>query len=239
METVIVAFVAGVLTVLAPCILPLLPVVVGGSLVGHEEDWRRPVIIATSLAGSVIIFTLALKASTSLLGVPPFVWQIIAGSLVILLGLTLLVPRLWEPLGARLNIRSGRLLGKAATRQGTAGAILTGAALGPVFNSCSPTYAFILAIVLPGSLAVGLSSITAYGVGLGLMLLLIGLLGQQAISRLGWATNPAGWFKRAVGVIFIAVGLFVLFGLDRQLQTLLVEQGWYDAISGFERSLLD
>lgn len=238
MEVVVVSFVAGVLTVLAPCILPLLPVVIGGTLAGEAKDWRRPMLIATSLGASVIIFTLILKASTTLLGVPTYVWQIIAGGLVILLGLTLLFPRLWEPLGARLNIGSGRLLGRAARQKGAGGAILTGAALGPVFNSCSPTYAFILAAVLPSSFGIGLTSIVAYAVGLAVMLLLIALLGQRLIARVGWATNPQGWLKRTVGFIFILVGLFVMFGFDRELQTYLVEQGWYDAVSGFERSLL-
>lgn len=239
MELVVVAFVAGVLTVLAPCILPLLPIVVGGAVVEGERNIKRPFVIATSLGVSVIVFTLLLKASTTLLGVPQYVWQLIAGGLVTLLGLTMVIPGFWEPLGARLNISSGRLLGKAGQKQGIAGAILTGAVLGPVFNSCSPTYAFILAAVLPTSLGVGLGSILAYAVGLALMLLLIALLGQRLIIKLRWATNPNGWFKRALGVIFILVGLFVASGLDRIVQTFLVEQGFYDAISEFERNLLE
>lgn len=238
MELVIVSFVAGILTVLAPCILPLLPIVIGGSVVGDEKDWKRPFVIAASLGVSVIVFTLLLKASTAFLGVPQYVWQLIAGGLVIILGLIMLFPRLWEPLGARLNIGSGKLLGKAGNQQGFGGAVLTGAALGPVFNSCSPTYAFILAAVLPSSLGVGLSSIVAYAIGLALMLLLIALLGQRLIAKLRWATNPNGWFKRFIGILFILVGLFVMFGLDRVVQTFLVEQGFYDAISEFERSLL-
>lgn len=238
MELVVVAFVAGVLTVLAPCILPLLPIVIGGSVVNGERDVKRPFVIAASLGVSVIAFTLLLKASTAFLGIPHYVWQIVAGGLVVLLGLVLLFPKLWEPLGARLNISSGKLLGRAGQKQGTGGAILTGAALGPVFNSCSPTYAFILAAVLPTSLGVGLSAIVAYAVGLSLMLLLIGLLGQRLIAKLGWAVNPNGWFRKILGVIFIIVGLFVLSGLDRALQTYLVEQGVYDSISEFERSLL-
>lgn len=239
MELVIVSFVAGVLTVLAPCILPLLPIVLGGSLAGEVKDTKRPFIIAASLAVSVMVFTLALKASTVFLGVPPYVWQIVAGGLIIALGLSMIFPKLWEGMGARLNIASNRLLGKASLRPGVGGAVVTGAALGPVFNSCSPTYAFILAAVLPSSLSVGLSSIVAYAAGLMLMLLLIGLLGQQLVRKLGWAVNPKGWFKRGIGIVFILVGLFVLTGLDRQLQAYLVEQGFYDAISGFERSILE
>lgn len=238
MELIIVAFVAGVLTVLAPCILPLLPVVIGGSVVGDEKDWKRPFVIAASLGLSVVLFTLLLKATTALLGVPIIVWQLIAGGLVILLGATLLFPKLWAMVGGRLDIQSNKLLGKAGQKRGMTGAVLTGAALGPVFNSCSPTYAFILAAVLPSSLTAGLSAIVAYALGLSLMLLLIGLLGQRLVAKLGWAVSPNGWFRKILGVIFIAVGLFVLFGFDKIVQTYLVDQGFYDAISEFERNLL-
>jgi cytochrome c-type biogenesis protein len=238
METVIiVSLIAGALTILAPCVLPLLPIIVGGSVV-QDRDWRRPVVIAASLAVSVIAFTLLLKAGTALLGIPQYVWQIIAGSLIILLGLVLLFPKLWEPLSARLNLASGQLLGKAGKKRGFGGEILTGAALGPVFNSCSPTYAFILAVVLPSSVGVGLGSIVAYAIGMGLMLLLIGLLGQRLVAKLRWAANPNGWFRRVLGIVFILVGVFVAASLDRDLQSFILDQGWYNPIAEFERSLL-
>lgn len=237
MEVIILSFAAGALTILAPCILPLLPIVIGGS-VANERDLKRPFIIAVSLMASVIIFTLLLKASTVFLGIPQYVWQYIAGGLIILLGLTMIFPKLWEPIGNRLNIASNKALGKAGQKKGIGGAILLGAALGPVFNSCSPTYAFILAVVLPTSLGVGLGSVVAYAVGLGLMLLLVGLLGQRLIAKLGWAANPAGWFRRVLGIIFIVVGVLIATGLDRDLQSYVIERGWYDPLSSFERSLL-
>lgn len=237
-ELIIVAFVAGVLTVLAPCILPLLPLVLGGAALDGGRDWKRSVVIAASLGISVVVFTLLLKASTVFLSVPHSLWQMVSGGLVIFLGLTLLFPKLWEPFGARLNLASGKALGRAGQQQGLGGAVLTGAALGPVFNSCSPTYAFILAAVLPNSLAVGITSILTYAVGLALMILLIALLGQRLVAKLGWAVNPNGWFRRSLGGVFIVVGIFVASGLDRTLQTFLVEKGLYDAISEFERALL-
>lgn len=237
MEVVIVSFAAGALTILAPCILPLLPIVIGGS-VSDGRDSRRPFIIAASLMASIIAFTLLLKASTAFLGIPQYVWQYISGGLIILLGLALVFPKLWEPIGNRLNIASNKALGKAGQKKGIGGAILLGAALGPVFNSCSPTYAFILAVVLPASTGVGLTSIVAYALGLGLMLLLIGLLGQRLIAKLGWAVNPKGWFRRLLGIIFVLVGIFVATGLDRDLQAHIIERGWYDPLSSFERSLL-
>ena len=237
MELLVVSFVAGVLTVLAPCILPLLPVIVGGSTLA-QRNYSRPIIIAASLAVSVVVFTLLLKASTALLMVPPYVWQIVSGGIVLLFGLSLLFETVWARLAVRFNLASNKLLGKAARQQGWFGAVLVGAALGPVFSSCSPTYALIVAGVLPASFGEGLTYLIAYGIGLAVILLAIGLLGQQAVHRLGWASNPHGWFKRTLAVIFIIVGAAVIFGLDKQIQAYVVGQGWYDPISAFEQSFL-
>lgn len=237
MELFVISFVAGVLTVLAPCILPLLPVIMGGSTLATQKDWRRPVIITLSLAASVVVFTLLLKASTSLLMIPPYIWQIISGSIVVLFGLSLLFETLWAKAAVKLNLASNKLLGQAAQKQGWLGAVLVGVALGPVFSSCSPTYALIVAGVLPASFGQGLLYLTAYALGLGAILLVVGLLGQQAVHKLGWASNPHGWFKRILAILFILVGLAVIFGLDKAIQTYVVQEGWYDPISNFEQSL--
>ncbi|HKX24415.1 MAG TPA: cytochrome c biogenesis protein CcdA [Candidatus Saccharimonadales bacterium] len=239
MELLVVSFVAGVLTVLAPCILPLLPVIVGGSALAGQKDWRRPVIITASLAVSVIIFTLLLKASTSLLMIPPYVWQLISGGIVLLFGLSLLFETAWAKVAVKFNLGSNKLLGKAAQQQGWLGAVLVGMALGPVFSSCSPTYALIVAGVLPASFGEGLTYLIAYAVGLSAVLLLVGLLGQQAVHKLGWASNPHGWFKRTLAIVFILVGLGVIFGIDKAIQTFVVQNGWYDPISTFENQFLN
>ncbi len=240
----LVSFVAGVLTIAAPCVLPLLPVIVGGSIVrtpGGEKAstsaWLRPVVIATSLAASVIVFTLLLKATTALLGVPTLVWQSIAGVILILFGLNLLFPRLWERLmtATGLQARSNRMLDSSYRRGGLGGDILLGAALGPVFSSCSPTYALILATVLPVSFAEGVVYVVVYAIGLAFALLLVALLGQSLARRLGWLANPTGWLRRTVGVILIVVGLVVILGLDKQLQAFVLEQGWYAPVANLER----
>ncbi len=240
------SFVAGILTVAAPCVLPLLPVIVGGSIVRTDADgvrpdrqWLRPLVIALSLAGSVILFTLLLKATTALLGVPQVVWQLIAGGIVFLFGLTMLFPQLWERVMAvtGLQNRANRAMDRSYRRGGIGGDILLGAALGPTFSSCSPTYALILAAVLPVSFAEGLVYIVVYALGLAVTLLMIGLLGQAFARKLGWLTNPSGWLRRTIGILLILVGLAVIFGLDKQFQTFVLESGWYDPISNFEQSI--
>lgn len=143
-ELVIVSFFAGVLTVFAPCILPLLPILLGASALDSPEkkpkaSLKRPLIIITSLLVSIIIFTLLLKATTALLGVPAAVWSTISGAIVTALGLTILFPGIWEKfvMLSVFQIGSNRLLSGAQSKNGVAKDILLGAALGPVFNRCS------------------------------------------------------------------------------------------------------
>jgi len=241
MALFILSFIAGVLTVAAPCILPLLPLIVGGSAVAGKDTkrWYRPLVITTSLAVSVIIFTLILKASTSLLGVPQTVWSTISGIIVLLLGLNLLFPAAWEKLmiATRLPITSNKLLGKTLTDKGVGKDILTGAALGPVFSSCSPTYALIVAAVLPASFAQGFLYLVAYALGLASVLLLIAIAGQAVVQKLGWLSNPSGWFRRVIGVLFIIVGLAVIMGADKKFQAYVLDNGWYDPIIRLEQRL--
>ena len=236
---VVVSLLAGVLTVAAPCVLPLLPVIIGGSIVADGGERRarlRPFVIAASLAISVIVFTLLLKATTALLGIPTQVWQVISGIIVILLGINLLFPALWERVSTRLgwSDRSNSALNASVQRQSVGGDILTGTALGPVFTSCSPTYALIVATVLPVSFAEGLLYVTLYAIGLAVPLLLIALAGRSAARRLGWLADPRGWFRRTIGVLFIIVGIVVIVGADKALQTLILELGWYDPIADLE-----
>lgn len=241
MTFLVISFIAGVLTILAPCVLPLLPVIVGGSLARGaqtEHPWRRPLIVTTSLALSIVLFTLLLKATTALLGVPVAVWQVIAGVIVILFGITMLAPRLWEELmiRTRLQARSSQLMAKSSTKKGVVGDILLGLSLGPVFSSCSPTYALIVATVLPASFAEGAVNLTAYAVGLSAMLLLVTLLGRSLIDKLGWTLNPHGWFYKIIGGVFLVVGIGLIFGWDKKVQEFVLEQGWYDPIIHIEES---
>ena len=240
------SFVARVLTVAAPCVLPLLPVIVGGSIVRTDSNselaqrqWYRPIVIAASLAASIVLFTLLLKATTALLGVPNLVWQVIAGGILLLLGLTLLFPRAWEGVMAvtGLQNRANAALGNSHARGTIGGDILLGAALGPTFSSCSPTYALILATVLPVSFAEAVVYIVVYAVGLSATLLLVAFMGQAFARKLGWLSKPHGWFRRVMGALLIVVGLGVILGFDKQLQAFVLEQGWYDPIRRFEESI--
>ena len=223
------SFLAGILTVFAPCVLILLPVIVGSSMVSDTDqkmDRKKPYIISISLGFSVLLFTLVLKASTVLIGVDPQVWKSVSGFIVIILGLSLLFPLLWARLSAALGFEnsSNNLMHRASKKSGTLGYILTGAALGPVFSACSPIYALILATVLPVNLAFGLVYMTLYTTGLSLTLLIIALAGRRLTKRLNWIATPNGWFRRVLAIMLILVGIAVVTGFDKKVQTWALEK---------------
>lgn len=220
------ALVAGVLTTLAPCVLPLLPVIVGGSLGAPNADNRkRAYLITFSLALSVVIFTLLLKATTLLINISPTVWQWISGVILIALGTISVYPKLWDAASMRFSLqsRTNQQLAIARNKEGTLGTVLTGSALGPVFTSCSPFYGYVIVTVLPSSFAQGLVLLFAYVLGLCGTLLIVALLGQRVMGKARWLANPEGGFRRGLGIIFILVGVAVILGLDKEFQAWFIE----------------
>lgn len=232
-----VSFIAGVLTILAPCILPLLPVVLGTSATGRSR-WT-PYVVVGSLSLSIILFTYLLKFSTALIMVPPDFWKFLSGGILILFGLVFVFPVLWEkmPGVAKLSANSNKLVGTGYQKKSFWGDVLIGAALGPVFSSCSPTYFVILASVLPASFALGSLYLLTYTLGLSMVLLLIGLLGQRFADQLTIAADSRGWFKRTVGILFVAVGIFVATGYDKVVQVRILESGFVDSVK-WEQNIL-
>lgn len=227
------ALVAGILTTLAPCVLPMLPVIVGGSIAGvggerppHEQAAarkaarRRAYVIVASLGISIAAFTLLLKASTYLIDIPQEVWGIVAGVILVLLGVISLFPNVWDRVSAKLSLqaRSTNQLSKARQKSGLTGEILTGAALGPVFSSCSPLYGYLIVTVLPADFWYGIALLVAYLVGLCATLLAISLAGQRLLRNVRWIADPHGWFRRTLGLIFVLVGVAIILGFDRTVQ---------------------
>jgi cytochrome c biogenesis protein CcdA len=216
------------LSVLAPCVISIIPILLARSSDGTRT--RSPFFIIGGLLGSIFIFTLLLKSSTLLISVPPQFWQVVSGSIIVLFGLISLFPNAWETISAKLKLQSKaqQQSGKALQRKGKLGDLLLGASLGPVFSACSPTYALIVASILPVTPLTGLLYLVVFLIGLGGMLTLIAVMGSRVVKKLGWGINPEGWFKRILGIIFIIIGIAVLTGLDKTILSSAVENGLFD-----------
>src|SRR5204863_3035668 len=171
-----IAFVAGVITALSPCVLPVLPIVLAG---GASGGGRRPFAIIAGLVASFTTFTLAATALLDALGLPQDLLRNIAIALLFVLAATLLVPRIGLVLErpfAFLTRRSGGDLG---------GGFLLGASLGLVFVPCAgPVLATIT--VLSAQHRVGTRTVLltiAYALGAAVPMLLIALGGRRLAGR--------------------------------------------------------
>jgi cytochrome c-type biogenesis protein len=220
------AFIAGVLSILSPCVLPILPIVLGAAASEHRLG---PAALAAGLAASFVIIGLFVATVGYSAGLDADWLRNVAAAVMIAIGVVLLVPRFQALLavaGAPFANWSDRRFGGAA-KTGLAGQLSMGLLLGAVWSPCvGPTLgaASILAAQGRNLGEVG-ATMLAFGLGAALPLAALGLLSREALMR--WRTRlvsggaPA---KAAFASVLVAIGVLVLSGLDRRLETILVDQ---------------
>lgn len=226
----IVSLAAGFLTVLTPCVLPILPIVLGSSVVnGAETGRKRYYIVIISLIFSVFIFTFLLRVSTAFIMVPPSFWTYLSGTIIFIFGLSLVLPDFWSKLSSSLFAKSNQLLNASfQKRDRWWGDLALGASLGPIFTTCSPTFFVILATVLPASLARGIAYLVAYCAGLAIALFLIAFLGQKILLKFSAISDPKSNFKKILGWIFIVLAVLVVTGIIKKIETKILDAGFFD-----------
>jgi len=219
------AFIAGVLSILSPCVLPILPIVLGAAASEHRLG---PVALAAGLAASFVTIGLFVATIGYSMGLDPDLLRNVAAALMIAVGVVLLVPRFQTQLalaGAPLASWSDRRFGGSA-KSGLAGQASVGLLLGAVWSPCvGPTLgaASILAAQGRDIGEVG-ATMLAFGLGAALPLAGLGLLSREAIMR--WrARLMAGGAraKAAFAIVLVAIGILVLTGFDRRVEALLVD----------------
>lgn len=235
-----VSVLAGILTVLAPCIFPLLPIVIGSSQAENRSFSSRSIVVISSLTFSVIIFTLLLKASTLLIAVPQSFWSVLSGTIIILVGLAILFPIFWAsiPFVQKITLIGDQTIKSGLHKNSYLGDVLIGLALGPVFTTCSPTYLFIVASILPVGLISGLIYLVGFTLGLAVSLLTIAYFGGQVVRKVASHMVIANRSKQLFGLVIILVGFSIITGFDKKLQTYILDSG-YGATIFIEDSLIE
>jgi cytochrome c-type biogenesis protein len=218
------AYVAGALTILSPCVLPLVPIVLGSAAQTHRLG---PVALAAGLVGS---FTGVGFAVATLGAASGFDGEIVrqgGAILLILAGLALLIPiiQAWMTRAATplANWASARQSGME--RFGLAGQAAIGVLLGLVWAPCvGPTLGAAMVLAAQGeNLWAVAVTMLAFGSGIASVLLVIAFATRGLLSR--WrgrmiATGSGG--KRVLGGLLVVVGLLILTGTDKMVEGAIV-----------------
>jgi len=217
------AFVAGLLTILSPCVLPILPIVFAGSAGRHRLG---PVVLAAGVAFSFAAAGIFLATVGFSLGLDADSLRPVFGGLLILFGLALLLPRVQSWVEAVLSPAagwaSGRMHGAAA--RGLAGQFAIGALLGLVWSPCvGPTLGAASLLASRGENLPQVATIMAvFAVGAALPLLALGVLSRTALVKIRGGLNKTGrWGRLTLGAAMLIAGLLVASGADRVLEATL------------------
>lgn len=232
-----VAFAAGLVTALAPCILPVLPIVLAGST---QQGRLRPWGIILGVVLSFSVFTLSLSWLVTALGLSPNASRLFGIILLLVLGILMLIPAALE----RFEGWMSQLLSKRSTpknRQGLGGGVLLGLSLGAVWTPCAgPLLASVITLASNGELSgLVVGATVAYALGSALPMGGIAALGQRLVTRLTWFKVHGRQLQQGFGALLLIVVVLMWFGFDRDVQGWIVEHtpNWLDQLQGWELSL--
>jgi cytochrome c biogenesis protein CcdA/thiol-disulfide isomerase/thioredoxin len=199
-----IGFLAGLITSLTPCVLPVLPVLLAGGATG-----RKPLRIIAGLVASFVVFTLFAAWLLDSLGLPQDLLRNLAIAMLFLVAATLLVPRLAQalerPFAGLTRFRAG------------GGGFMLGASLGLVFVPCAgPVLAAVTSLAAKNDVnAKAFLLLLAYALGAAIPMLLVAYGGREFAGRL---RAHAGRLRIASGVAIAAVALAFTFNLETRAQ---------------------
>lgn len=233
--TLLLGYLAGLLTLLNPCVLPVLPIVLASSL---GADRRGPLFLTLGMGASFVAVGLALARLGPALGVTQDRVEGVAALVMAGFGLVLLLPAL----NARFAIATAGLAARAdggltrLDQSGPWGMALGGVLLGAVWSPCiGPTLGGAIALAASGEgLAQAAAIMLAFALGVATVMLALAYGARGALQRShAWMRAVAQRAKPVLGVTFLLVGIGLWFGVHRWLEMLAVETlpYWFQDLS--------
>ena len=220
MLQILIAILAGIVTIAAPCILPLLPILLGVSV--GQKSKTRPFFI---VLGFVLVFSVAallLSYLSTHLGLNPNIIRNIGIVVLGIFGILLMWPLPFELLAMKLNpliTKAGSLTDP--TKKGNLSGFILGMTLGLVWTPCAgPVLASALTLIaLQKQIATAGILLFAYSIGAGVPMLIIAYGGQYITNKVSIIAKYTELLQKVFGVIIILMAIAFYFNLDTKFYT--------------------
>ena len=230
------SFLAGLVTILTPCIWPILPIVLSSSVASKGR--RRPLGITFGVMLSFGFFTLALSYLVKEFHFDPDSLRIAAVIIIAFMGLTMVVPALSRRVEGFISRLSGLFGQHPKKGTGFGQGFLTGLSLGIVWSPCAgPILASIAALAATGKVDFAVVLVTAaYVLGVGIPLFLFAYGGQAILTRTRFLSAHLGRIQQGFGVIMLLTAVAIYTNYDRYIESKLLNAfpEFSTSLNGFE-----
>ncbi len=217
------AFISGLVTIFAPCIWPLLPIILSASTSGGH---KKPLGITLGIVVSFALITLSISYIVKIIPFDPEILRYFAVGIIGFLGLTLVIPALSQKLEGAVSRLSGKL-GMVSNPQKTGfwSGFVTGFALGIVWTPCAgPILATIATLAATQAVNLNVVLVTiVYVIGVGIPLFIFATAGSALFTKSRLLSKYTGRIQQVFGVIMILTALSIATNYDKTLQAKLLD----------------
>src|SRR3990172_7171191 len=216
------SFLAGIVTILSPCILPLLPIILSSTI---GEGKKRPFGVVIGFVASFTFFTLFLSSIVRATGVSPNLLRGVSILVLFLFGLTLIIPK-FQLVIEQLFVKFARFAPKGNSQNGFVAGFVIGLSLGLLWTPCvGPILASVITLALAGNVTSDAFVITlAYAIGTAIPMFLVMQGGRTALQKVPWLLRNTPKIQKAFGILMILTAIGIFFNVDRKFQTFILDK---------------
>jgi cytochrome c biogenesis protein CcdA len=235
MIELIFGYLAGLLTLLNPCVLPILPIILVSAL---RQDRLGPVALAAGMSLTFVVLGVGVAALGPAFGIDDLIVSRTAALVMVLFGLILLVPRFNAAFAGGASLVSAQAGSKldSLDQSGLAGQFIAGLLLGAVWSPCiGPTIGGAISLASQGQHLVWATAIMAsFALGVSTIILALAYGAREAIVKRQAALRGLAERARPImGVALVTIGLAIFFGLHHRIDAWLLNilPAWFQDLS--------
>jgi cytochrome c biogenesis protein CcdA/thiol-disulfide isomerase/thioredoxin len=215
------AFLGGIVTILSPCILPILPVVLTGSIGSGK---RRPLGIISGFILSFTFFTLFLASIVRITNIPADSLRLVSIVIIFLFGISLLLPQ-FQKLTEQLFSKLSNKFTLRGNHEGFSGGLVVGLSLGLVWTPCvGPILASVITLAATSTVNLMTVVITlSYALGTAIPMFIIMYGGRGLLKKIPWLLPNTEKIQKFFGILMILTAISIFFNIDRQFQSYVLD----------------